>query len=94
MIYRGICWGIIISIPFWLLAIWLIKSGVIALKTLIIIGVILSAPYVFLIMRSRRKTEQDHQSPELIAGDVNEDPTTPVRSTNHHRNRPETETPD
>jgi len=77
MIYRGIWWGIIISIPFWLLAIWLITSGVIALRTLIIIGVILSAPYIFLIMRSRRNTEQDNQGPDLIAGDANDHPTPP-----------------
>jgi len=92
MIRRGIFWGIIISIPFWLLAIWLIKSGVIALKTLIMAVLILSAPYIFLIMRSQN-TEQDKQDRDLIAGAANDNPTPSIQSTDHHQDPSNTGTP-
>ena len=93
MIRRGIFWGVIISIPFWLLAIWLIKSGVIALKTLIIIVLILSAPYIFLIMRSPQNNEQDKQDRDLSKDDANDDTPPAVQSTNHHRDPSDTGTP-
>jgi hypothetical protein len=92
MIRRGIFWGIIISIPFWLLGIWLIKSGVIALKTLIILVLILSAPYIFLIMRSQN-TEQDKQDRDLITDAANDNPTPTVQSTDHLQDPPDTGTP-
>ena len=93
MIRRGILWGIIISIPFWLLAIWLIKAGVIALKTLIILVLILSAPYIFLIMRSQN-AEQDKQDRDLITGAANDDPTPSVQSSDHQQDPSDTGTPD
>jgi hypothetical protein len=93
MICRGIFWGIIISIPFWLLAIWLIKSGIIALKTLVIVVLILSAPYIFLILRRPHNTEQDKQDRDLITDDPNDDPATSVQATNHHRDPSDTGTP-
>ncbi|MCK5418089.1 MAG: hypothetical protein KAI93_06275 [Desulfobacterales bacterium] len=92
MIRRGIFWGIIISIPFWLLAIWLIKSGVIALKTLIILVLILSAPYIFLIMRSQN-TEQDKQDRDLITDAANDNPAPSVQSSDHHQDPSDTGTP-
>jgi len=92
MIRRGIFWGTIISIPFWLLAIWLIKSGVIALKTLIIIVLILSVPYIFLIMRSQN-TEQNKQDRDLITDAANDNPTPSGQSSDHHRDASDTATP-
>jgi len=93
VIRRGIFWGVIISIPFWVFAIWLIKSGVIALKTLIIIVLILSAPYIFLITRSPQTNEQDKQDRDLSTDDVNDATPPAVQSTNHHRNPSDTGTP-
>jgi hypothetical protein len=93
VIRRGIFWGVIISTPFWVLAIWLIKSGVIALKTLIIIVLILSAPYIFLIMRSPQNNEQDKQNPDLLKDEANDDAPPAVQSANHHRDPSDTGTP-
>lgn len=89
---RGIFWGLIISIPFWLLAIWLIISEVIALKTLIIVILILSAPYIFLIMRSHQNNEQDKHDRDLTTNDANADTAPAVRSTSQHRDPSDTGT--
>ena len=93
MIRRGIFWGVIISIPFWLFAIWLIKSGVIALKTLIIVVLILSAPYIFLIKRSPQNNEQDKQDCDFSTDDANDDTPPAVQSANHHRDPSDNGTP-
>jgi hypothetical protein len=57
----GIIWGAIICIPFWLLVIWLIKTGVIALQTLIFVGLglTLSGLLLFLILRLPLKAKQE-----------------------------------
>ena len=82
--HRGIFWGIIISIPFWLLAIWLIKSEIIALKTLIIVVLFLSLPYIYLIIRPSQNAEQDKQDPDSAKDGTDNEPTPSVHSANHH----------
>ena len=83
MIHRGIFWGIIISIPFWLLAIWLVKSGIIALKTFLIVVLIFSAPYIFLIIRTPQNAEQDKQEYDPAKDGPDKDSTSSVKSAKH-----------
>ena len=54
----GIIWGMIISIPFWVIVIFLIKAGVIAMETLIFVGLILSGLLLFLILATPKNTKK------------------------------------
>jgi len=58
----------IICAPFWLIVILLIKAGVIAMKTLIFVGSILSVSWLqlFLILSSPQNTKQDEQDKQLF----------------------------
>lgn len=70
----GIIWGILICIPFWLFVILLIKTGIIAMETIIFVGLILSGSLLFLILTLPQITKQDEQDKQLFS------PATKVRS--------------
>ncbi len=74
MPFSGIIWGTIICVPFWLIVILLIKAGVIAVETLIFVGLILSGLLLFFILTGPQKTKQDEQDKQLFS------PATKVRS--------------
>ena len=63
----GIIWGMIISIPFWVIVIFLIKAGVIAMETLIFVGLILSGLLLFLILATPKNTKKSEQDKKLIS---------------------------
>ena len=48
MKFRGFIWGMIICIPFWLIVILLVKSGIIAAETIIFAGLALLGMFLFL----------------------------------------------
>jgi hypothetical protein len=64
----GFIWATIICIPFWLIVILFIK-GVIAVKTLIFVGLALSALLVPLILIFPQKAKQDKQDKDIIIED-------------------------
>ena len=63
----GIIRGAIICIPFWLIVIFLIKAGVIAMETLIFVGLILSGLLLFLILATPKNTKKFEQDKKLIS---------------------------
>ena len=67
MLFGGIIWGTIICAPFWLIVILLVKAGVIAMETLIFVGLILSGLLFFLILTSPQNTKQDEQDTQLFS---------------------------
>ncbi len=74
MPFGGIIWASIICIPFWLIVILLVKTGVIAMETLIFVGLILPGLLLFLILTFPQNTKQDEQDYQLF------NPATRVRS--------------
>ena len=67
MLFGGIIWGTIICVPFWLIVILLVKAGVIAMETLIFVGLILSGLLLFLILTAPQNTKQDEQDTQLFS---------------------------
>ena len=63
----GIIRGAIICIPFWLIVIFLIKAGVIAMETLIFVGLILSGLLLFFILATPKNNKQSEQDTKLIS---------------------------
>ena len=63
----GIIWGMIICIPCWVIVIFLIKAGVIAMETLIFVGLILSGLLLFLILATPKNTKKSEQDKKLIS---------------------------
>lgn len=63
----GIIRGAIICIPFWLIVIFLIKAGVIAMETLYFVGLILSGLLLFLILTTPQNTNQSEQGKKLVS---------------------------
>ena len=63
----GIIWGMMISIPFWVIVIFLIKAGVIAMETLFFVGLILSGLLLFLILTTPQNTKQSEQGKKLVS---------------------------
>ena len=61
----GIIWASIICIPFWLIVIFLV-AGVIAMESIIFIGLVLSVLMLFFIFPSRRDTNQVEQDNQLL----------------------------
>lgn len=83
-------WGAIISIPFWLFIIWLIKIGVIGIETLIFVGLTLSGLLLFLILRSRLKAQKDKQYWDTFIKNI-QDPLSQPKT--HPKDSSETDTP-
>jgi hypothetical protein len=67
MQFAGIIWATIICVPFWLIVILLVKAGIIAMGTIIFIGLILSILLVILILTSRQKTRQNGKDMQLFS---------------------------
>ena len=66
MVFRGVIWGTIICVPFWLIVILLVKPGDIAMETIIYLGLALSGLLLFLILASLKKTSQNGQDTQLL----------------------------
>ncbi len=64
---KGIIWGTIICVPFWLIAILSIKVGIIAMDTIIFVGLVLSGLLLFLILSSSQNTKQDEKDDQLFS---------------------------
>ena len=71
----GIICGTIICIPFWFIVILLIKAGVIAMETLIFVGLILSGLLLLFILTTPQNNKQSEQANQLFS------PAAKVRST-------------
>ena len=67
MPFAGIIWGTIICIPFWLIVILFVKTGIIAMETIIFVGLILSGLLLFLILTSPRDLKHDEQDQQLFS---------------------------
>jgi hypothetical protein len=65
--FAGIMWGLIICIPFWVVVILFVKAGVIAIQTIIFVGVILLGLYLFLIMGTLLNTKQHEDDKHLFS---------------------------
>lgn len=65
MRFAGIIWASIICIPFWL-AVILLVAGVIAIESIIFVGLVLSVLMLFFIFPSRRETNQDEQDNQWL----------------------------
>ena len=63
----GIIWGTIICAPFWLIVILLVKAGVIAMETIIFVGLILLGLLLLLILSSPQYTKQDELDRQLFS---------------------------
>ena len=63
----GIIWGMIICIPFWVIVIFLIKAGAIAMETLISVGLILAGLLLFFKLATPKNTKQSEQDKKLIS---------------------------
>ena len=63
----GIIWGTIICAPFWLIVILLVKAGVIAMETIIFVGLILLGLLLLLILSSPQYTKQDEPDRQLFS---------------------------
>ena len=61
MPFSGIVWSTIFCIPFWLTVILFIQARATALEAVILEGIALSVPMLFLILFSPPKTEQGKQ---------------------------------
>ena len=87
----AIIWAGIICIPFWLLVIWLIKTGVIAIQTLIFIGLglTLSLLLLCLIRRSPLKTKHEKKDWATFIKNI---PTPPTQSNPHPKDSSESVT--
>lgn len=63
----GIIWGTIICAPFWLVVIFLVKAGIIAMETIIFVGLVLSGLLLFLILTSPQNTKKGEQDQQLFS---------------------------
>jgi hypothetical protein len=63
----GIIWGTIICVPCWLIVILLVKAGVIAMETIIFVGLILLGLLLLLILSSPQHTKQNEQDRQLFS---------------------------
>jgi hypothetical protein len=88
----GMIWGAIICIPFWLIVIWLIKVGVIALQTLIFVGLglALSGLLLFLILSLPLKAKKGKKYWDTFIENI---PTPPTQSKLHSKDSSESGTP-
>ena len=66
MPFGGIIRGTIVCIPFWLGVILLVKAGVIAMETIIFVGLVLSGMLALLILASPQNTKQEEQDKQLF----------------------------
>ena len=67
MPFAGFIWGTIICVPFGLIVILFVKTGIIAMETIIFVGLVLSGLLLFLILTSPQNTKQDEQDQQLFS---------------------------
>jgi hypothetical protein len=67
MPFSGIIWATIICIPFWIIVILFVKIGIIAMETIILIGLVLSGLLLFLILTSSPNTQRDEKNKQLFS---------------------------
>ena len=67
MPFAGIIWGTIICIPFWLILLLFVKTGIIAMETIIFVGLVLSGLLLFLILTSSQNIKRDEQDQQLFS---------------------------
>ena len=67
MPFAGIIWSTIICIPFWLTVILFVKTGIIAMETIIFVGLVLSGLLLFLILTSSPNTKRDEHEQQLFS---------------------------
>jgi len=67
MPFAGFIWGTIICVPFWLIVILFVKTGIIAMETIIFVGLVLSGLLLFLILTSPQNAKQDEQDQQLFS---------------------------
>ena len=67
MAFKGLIWGAVICIPFWIIAVLLV-AGIITMESIffVIVGFVLSVLILFLIFPSRREANQDEQNNNLL----------------------------
>jgi hypothetical protein len=65
--FAEIMWGLIICIPFWLVVILLVKAGVIAIQTIIFMGLILLGLFLFLVMVTPLNTKHPEHDSRLFS---------------------------
>jgi tetrahydromethanopterin S-methyltransferase subunit E len=69
MTARGIKFGLVICIPFWLIAILFISTGAVSGKTLIFIGLVLLALLLLVILASSLIPKRNKQDKQIIIED-------------------------
>ena len=67
MPFPGLIWGTIICVPFWLIVILFVKTGIIAMETILFVGLVLSGLLLFIIRSSPQNTKQDEQDQKLFS---------------------------
>jgi hypothetical protein len=67
MSFAGIIWATVICIPFWIIVILFVKTGIIAMETIIFVGLVLSGMLLFLILASSPNTKRDEQDKQLFS---------------------------
>jgi hypothetical protein len=67
MPFAGIIWGTVICAPSWIIVILLVKTGIIAMETIIFVGLVLSGLLLFLILSSSPNTIRDEQEQQLFS---------------------------
>jgi hypothetical protein len=67
MPFAGLIWGTIICVPFWFIVILFVKTGIIAMETIIFVGLVLSGLLLFIIRSSPQNTKQDEQDQQLFS---------------------------
>ncbi len=87
----GIIWGAIISVPFWLIVILLVKAGFIAMETIIFAGLVFPGLLLFLILTPSSKAKRDKQNWDIFIKNI---PTPTFESKTHPQEPLETGTPD
>ena len=70
----GIIWSAIICIPFWIIVLLFIKAGIIAMETIIFVGLILSVMLFVLIFVLPQETNQEDQGNQLLIPATKADP--------------------
>ena len=87
----GIIWGTILSIPFWILVIWLIKAGVKALHSPIFVGLGLTifGLLLFVILKLTFKAKQEKKGRDIFFKNIS---TAPTQSKPHPKDSSESST--
>lgn len=67
MPFAGIIWATVICAPFWIIVILFVRTGVIAMETIIFVGLVFSGLLLFLILTSSPNTKRNEQEQLLFS---------------------------